>query len=38
VPYHYRLDYPETDNKNWAGQIVLRRHNHDIETEFVPMD
>jgi adenylylsulfate reductase subunit A len=38
VPYHYRVDYPETDNKNWAGQIVLRRHNHEIETEFVPMD
>lgn len=23
-PYHYRLDYPETDDANWCGQVVVR--------------
>jgi adenylylsulfate reductase subunit A len=38
IPYHYRVDYPETDDQNWAGQIVVSRHNGDLRTEFVPLD
>lgn len=38
IPYHYRLDYPETDDRNWGGQIVVHRQNGELRTEFVPMD
>jgi len=24
-PYHYRLDYPETDDANWSGLVVVRQ-------------
>lgn len=38
IPYHYRLDYPETDDRNWCGQIVVHRQDDQLRTEFVPMD
>lgn len=27
TPYHYRADYPETDNKNWCGLVVVKKGN-----------
>jgi adenylylsulfate reductase subunit A len=34
IPYHYRLDYPETDNDGWCGQVVVYRENGEIRCEF----
>jgi len=32
---HYRLDFPDTDDKNWLGQVVVRRKPHNrTETVF----
>jgi len=32
---HYRLDFPDTDDENWLGQIVVRRKTHNrTETVF----
>ncbi len=37
IPYHYRLDFPERDDKNWCGQIVVSRRGEEIHTEFRPL-
>ncbi len=37
IPYHYREDYPETDNKNWCGQILIKQKDGTITTEFKPL-
>jgi succinate dehydrogenase/fumarate reductase flavoprotein subunit len=37
IPYHYREDYPETDNKNWCGQILIKQKDRKIVTEFKPL-
>lgn len=38
IPYHYRLDYPQRDDRNWCGQVVVWQKNGTIETEFRPLD
>ncbi|MFO7785382.1 MAG: FAD-binding protein [Thermodesulfobacteriota bacterium] len=36
-PYHHRLDYPETDQENWSGLVVLRKEGERIVCEFEPV-
>ena len=38
IPYHYRLDYPETDNEHWGGQIVVSQRDGAIHTEFCALN
>jgi adenylylsulfate reductase subunit A len=36
---HYRLDFPETDDHNWLGQIAVNRAaNGRIQAELVPLN
>jgi len=28
---HYRLDYPETDNKNWLKNVLLRKEDGEMK-------
>jgi succinate dehydrogenase/fumarate reductase flavoprotein subunit len=37
IPYHYREDYPETDNTNWCGQVLIKQMDGKIEIEFKPI-
>jgi len=37
IPYHYREDYPETDNTNWCGQVLVRQIDGKITVEFKPL-
>jgi succinate dehydrogenase/fumarate reductase flavoprotein subunit len=37
IPYHYREDYPETDNTNWCGQVLVNKRDGKITTEFKPL-
>ena len=37
VPYHYRLDHPETDNVNWCGQVLLQNKDGEISKSFLPL-
>jgi adenylylsulfate reductase subunit A len=37
IPYHYREDFPETDNANWCGQVLVKQSNGKILTEFKPL-
>jgi len=35
---HYRLDFPETDDDNWLGQVAIHRTGEGkIASEFVPL-
>jgi succinate dehydrogenase/fumarate reductase flavoprotein subunit len=34
IPYHYREDYPGTDNTNWCGQVLVNQRDGKITTEF----
>ena len=38
--FHYREDYPETDNKNWLKWIIVKNINERMElyTEDIPID
>ncbi len=36
-PYHHRLDYPETDNENWCGQVLIRKAGDGVEIQFLPL-
>jgi len=37
-PYHHRLDYPETDDENWCGQVLVRKGSGDrFEVAFQPL-
>jgi adenylylsulfate reductase subunit A len=36
-PYHYRLDYPETDNERWCGLVVLRKETGRVNCSFEPI-
>ena len=38
IPYHYRLDYPETNDEEWAGQILVWQENGTIRTAFHKME
>ncbi len=33
-PYHHRLDFPETDNTNWCGLVVVQREGNDLSCSF----
>jgi adenylylsulfate reductase subunit A len=37
IPYHYREDYPETDNSNWCGQVLVTQTDGRTTTEFKPL-
>lgn len=37
IPYHYREDYPETDNVHWCGQVLVSQREGSIVAEFRPM-
>ena len=35
---HYRMDFPETDDNNWLGQIAVNKAaNGGIQTQLVPL-
>ncbi|MDA8188519.1 MAG: FAD-binding protein [Dehalococcoidales bacterium] len=34
IPYHHRLDYPNTDNENWCGQMLIVRDGEGTRTTF----
>ncbi len=36
-PYHHRLDYPETDDENWCGLVVVRQEGGRIGCSFEPI-
>ncbi len=33
-PYHHRLDYPETDDENWCGLVVVRERHGRFDCSF----
>jgi adenylylsulfate reductase subunit A len=33
-PYHHRLDYPETDNTNWCGLVVVQQEAAGLKCSF----
>ena len=33
-PYHHRLDYPETDNTNWCGLVIVRKEADRLNCSF----
>jgi adenylylsulfate reductase subunit A len=37
IPYHYREDFPETNNTNWCGQVLIRQSGGKVTTEFKPI-
>ncbi|RJR32211.1 MAG: FAD-dependent oxidoreductase [Desulfobacteraceae bacterium] len=38
VPYHYRADFPETDDKNYCGLMVVKKgKNGETTTRFEPL-
>lgn len=37
APFHYRLDYPETDNERWCGQVLLQNKDGELMTSFQPL-
>ncbi len=37
-PYHYRLDYPDTDDTKWCGQVVVQNSGEgNIKAKFQPI-
>ena len=34
IPYHYRLDFPNSDNERWCGQVVVYKDGETIRCEF----
>ena len=37
IPYHYREDYPQTNNAEWCGQVLVAQKDGRITTEFKPL-
>lgn len=33
-PYHYRLDFPDTDDDNWCGLVVVEKRGGDVNCDF----
>ena len=33
-PYHHRLDFPDTDNTNWCGLVVVQKKGDEIDCSF----
>ncbi|MBW1911669.1 MAG: FAD-binding protein [Deltaproteobacteria bacterium] len=36
-PYHHRLDFPDTDNTNWCGLVVVKKKGNDFSCSFEPV-
>jgi len=36
-PYHYRLDYPDTDDANWCGLVTIRKKKDAFSCDFEPI-
>jgi adenylylsulfate reductase subunit A len=36
-PYHHRLDFPDTDNANWCGLVVLQKKGDEFSCSFEPI-
>jgi adenylylsulfate reductase subunit A len=36
-PYHHRLDFPNTDNNNWCGLVVVRKKGDELSCSFEPI-
>lgn len=36
-PYHHRLDFPETDNTNWCGLVVVNHADDKADCTFRPI-
>jgi adenylylsulfate reductase subunit A len=37
-PYHHRLDFPETDDDNWCGLVVVRKEGSELSCSFEPVN
>jgi adenylylsulfate reductase subunit A len=37
MPYHYRLDYPATDDANWCGLVTVRQRGGQLACGFEPI-
>lgn len=35
-PYHHRLDFPDTDNMNWCGLVVVKKQGDELLCSFEP--
>ena len=33
-PYHYRLDYPETDDENWCGLVAVQKSGPNSDSAY----
>lgn len=33
-PYHHRLDFPDTDNTNWCGLVVVQKKGDEMDCSF----
>jgi len=33
-PYHHRLDFPDTDNANWCGLVVVQQKGSEVSCSF----
>ena len=33
-PYHHRIDFPETDNNNWCGLVIVQKEGDDYACSF----
>jgi succinate dehydrogenase/fumarate reductase flavoprotein subunit len=36
-PYHHRLDFPDTDNTNWCGLVVVQKKGDGFSCSFEPI-
>ena len=36
-PYHHRLDYPQTDDQNWCGQVLINKLPDGCQIKFQPL-
>ena len=36
-PYHHRLDFPDSDNTNWCGLVVVRKKGDELSCDFEPI-
>lgn len=36
--YHHRTDYPETDDRNWLGQVLVSKKDNNIIKSFKPLN
>jgi succinate dehydrogenase/fumarate reductase flavoprotein subunit len=36
-PYHHRLDFPDTNNTNWCGLVVVQMEGKEFSCSFEPV-